>query len=66
MSKHSQPKTVTLDLTTVDSNAYSLMGAFERQARREGWTQSQIETVLKKCRSGSYDNLVATLMMHCA
>lgn len=29
-------KTVNLDLVGIDSNAYSIMGAFRRQARREG------------------------------
>ena len=32
-------KTVNLDLVGVDGNAYSIMGAFSRQARREGWSQ---------------------------
>lgn len=58
-------KTVTLDLTTVDGNAFSLMGAFSRQARREKWTQEEIKVITDKCMSGNYDNLVATLCEVC-
>lgn len=32
-------KTVKLNLAGLDGNAYSLMGAFMRQAKREGWSQ---------------------------
>jgi hypothetical protein len=58
-------KTVNLDLVGLDGNAYSLMGAFQRQARREGWSQEEINTVLYKAKSGDYDNLLCVLMDHC-
>ena len=58
-------KTVNLDLTSIDGNAFSLMGHFQKQARREGWTKEEIDKVLKECRSGDYDNLVATLTQYC-
>lgn len=58
-------KTVKLDLTTVDGNAFALMGAFQRQARRESWTPEEIKAVLDAARSSDYDNLVATLADHC-
>jgi hypothetical protein len=43
-------KTVKFDLTSVDSNAFNLMGGFRRQAQREGWTQTEIEVVLNECK----------------
>lgn len=51
-------KEVRLKLVGLDGNAYSLMGAFQRQARREGWTPEEIQTVLDQCTSGDYNNLV--------
>jgi len=58
-------KTVNLDLTSIDSNAYSLMGHFQKQARKEGWDQDEIAAVLKECMSGNYDHLVETLLEYC-
>lgn len=55
---------VKLELVGLDGNAFSLMGAFQRQARREKWAQDEIETVLTECRSGDYNHLLATLMDH--
>lgn len=58
-------KKIKLDLVGLDSNAFSLMGAFSRQARKEGWTKEEIETVITKCQSGDYDTLLCTLMDYC-
>jgi hypothetical protein len=53
---------VKLTLVGLDGNAYSLMGAFQRAARKQGWTADEIKVVLDKCTSGDYDNLLCTLM----
>lgn len=58
-------KTISLDLTSIDGNAFSLMAQFKRQARREEWTKEEIDKVLAECRSGDYDHLVATLCEYC-
>lgn len=58
-------KTVNLDLVGVDGNAYSIMGAFSRQARREGWSQQEIDLVLEEAQSGDYNHLLATIMSYC-
>lgn len=58
-------KKVTLNLVGQDGNAFSLMGVFSRQARREGWTKEEIDSVIKECTSGDYDHLLATLIDHC-
>ena len=58
-------KKVNLELIGLDGNAYSLLGAFQKQARREKWTTEEISFVLDKARSGDYDNLLATLMKYC-
>lgn len=49
----------------LDGNAFSIMGAFQRQARREGWTKEEINTVLDKARSGDYNNLICVIAEHC-
>lgn len=58
-------KTINLELEGLDGNAFSLMGAFSKQARKEGWTPEEIKTVLDEAQSGDYNNLVSTLMNHC-
>jgi hypothetical protein len=58
-------KTVNLTLVGLDGNAFSLMGAFQGQAKKEGWAQEEIKLVLDKCKEGNYDDLLCTLMDHC-
>lgn len=58
-------KKITLDLTSIDGNAFMLMGAFSKRAKYEGWTQEEITKVLDECKSSDYDHLVQTLMDHC-
>ncbi len=60
-------KTVNLDLVGLNGNgnAYSLMGAFSRQAKRENWSKEEIDTVMTECQSGDYDHLLQTLMGVC-
>lgn len=56
---------VHLNLVGIDGNAFALMGAFSKQARREGWKQEEITAVLDEAKSGDYDHLIATLADHC-
>jgi len=58
-------KKVNLELVGLDGNAFFLMGAFQRQARKEGWTKEEIDIVLNKCKSGDYDNLLRVLTSYC-
>jgi len=58
-------KKVTLKLVGLDGNAFSIMGAFKKQAYKEGWTKEEIDSVLKEAMSGDYDHLLATIMDHC-
>ena len=54
-------KKISGTLVGVDGNAFSLMGAFKRDAKRAGWPADEIDKVLEKAMSGNYDNLIATL-----
>jgi hypothetical protein len=58
-------KRVTLNLEGLDSNAFGLMGAFQRQAKREGWSAEEIKAVMTECQSGDYNHLLSTLMNNC-
>ena len=58
-------KTVELELEGLDGNAFALMGAFARQARKEQWSKNDTDLVMKACQEGDYDNLIATLVAHC-
>lgn len=58
-------KTIKLTLVGLDGNAFSLLGAFRRQARNESWSAEEISVVMKECQSGDYDHLLQTLMDVC-
>jgi len=54
-------KKVALKLVGLDGNAFSLMGAFQGAARRQGWSPAEIKVVMDECMSGDYNHLLATL-----
>ena len=58
-------KTVLLQLEGQDGNAFSIMGTFQHQAKKEGWTQEEIEAVLAEAKSGDYEHLLTTISNHC-
>lgn len=58
-------KKVKLKLVGLDGNAFSLMGHFSKQARKEGWTPDEIDLVIAEAMTGDYDHLLCTLMDHC-
>ena len=58
-------KKINLRLIGLDGNAFVLLGQFNRQARKEGWTKEEIKIVMDDARSGDYDHLLGVLMDHC-
>ncbi|CAL2093259.1 conserved protein of unknown function [Tenacibaculum sp. 190524A02b] len=58
-------KTVNLNLVGVNGNAYMILGIFKRQAKLEGWTDDEINTVLTEAENGDYVHLLATIENHC-
>lgn len=58
-------KTIDLELVELDGNAFALMGAFRHQARKEGWSQEEIQVVLDEAMLGDYDHLLQTLVTYC-
>jgi hypothetical protein len=59
---HCEP--VELELVGLDGNAFSLMGAFSRAAKKQGRTKEEIDAVLADCMSGDYNHLLNVLMNH--
>jgi len=59
---HCEP--IELELVGLDGNAYSLMGAFQRAARKQSRTPEEIKAVLDDCMSGDYDHLLQVLVKH--
>ena len=58
-------KKIKLQLVGMDGNAYAVIGAFQRQARKEGWTPEEIDSVKREAMSGDYNHLLATICEHC-
>jgi len=57
-------KKVQMNLVGLDGNAFSLMGAFSSNARRQGWPKEDIDKVIAECTSGDYNHLLSTLVAH--
>jgi hypothetical protein len=57
-------KKVKMKLIGLDGNAFSLMGAFRQNAKKQGWNKEEIDKVIKECMSGDYNHLLVTLMEH--
>lgn len=57
-------KKVVMELVGLDGNAFSLLGTFQRNARRQGWTSEEIKEVLDDAMSGDYNHLLRVLMDH--
>ena len=53
---------VRMQLLGLDGNAFSIMGAFKRNAMRQGWTPDEIKQVLDEAMSGDYDHLLRTII----
>lgn len=58
-------KKINLKLVGLDGNAFALMGAFRHQARKEGWSEEEVHSVLDEAMTGDYNHLLRTLMEHC-
>lgn len=58
-------KKINLKLIGLDGNAFILIGAFQRQAKKEGWTEEEIKGVIDECKQGDYNHLLNTLMSYC-
>ena len=51
-----------MDWVGVKDNAFAMLGAFRKAARRHGYSQADIDRVIDDARSGAYEHLVSVLM----
>ena len=55
---------VKLELVGLNGNAFALLGAFTKAARRQKMPQAELDAIMNEARSGDYDHLLATLIEH--
>ena len=53
---------ITVELSGIDSNAFSIMGAVTKAMRRAGVSREEQDQYFKEARSGDYNQLLATTM----
>ena len=53
---------ITVELTGIDGNAFSIMGAVTKAMRRAGVSREEQDQYFKEARSGDYNQLLATTM----
>ena len=41
------------------------MGEFRYRAKKQDWTDVEIDKVIEECESSDYQHLLATLQAHC-
>ena len=59
------PKRVDVDLSPyADQNAYAIGGAWEVEARRQGWSKEDIQQVHIEAQTDDYDHLLDVYFEH--
>jgi hypothetical protein len=53
---------ICVQLTGTDGNAYALLGKVTRALRQAGLSQAERETFQQEATSGTYDELLQTIM----
>ena len=57
-------KMPVVKLVGQDGNAFAIIGACTKAARKAGWTSEEITQVRDEMMSGDYNHLLATAMKH--
>lgn len=52
---------VTMELVGADGNAFSILGRFKSEARKQGWDAESITKVTNHAMTGDYNNLLVTM-----
>lgn len=53
---------VKMQLVGLDGNAFSILGRFKTEAKRQGWDSDSIQSVLQNAMSGDYNNLLRVIV----
>lgn len=57
-----QNKKVTMDFDClIGDNAFKIIGTFESNAKKQGWTKEEIDKVINKAISDNYTFLLRTI-----
>lgn len=51
-------------LVGTDGNAFAILGACQRAAKKAGWDSSRLKTVMDEMKAGDYNHLLVTAMKH--
>lgn len=54
-------RTVNFPMVGQDGNAFFLLGAWRKAARKQGWSSEDIDKVVNEAMSGDYNHLISTL-----
>ena len=60
--QNTKTKKVKMRLVGLDSNAFAIMGAFIREAKKQGWTHEESKAVIDEATSSDYTHLLATIL----
>lgn len=55
---------IEFDLVGQDGNPIALISAWTRAARRQGWSDEDIDAVRSEALSSDYDHVIQTIMEH--
>ena len=58
-------KKLNLKLVGIDGNAFMLLRAFQKQAKKENWTPKEIKSVMDNAKSSDYSHLLSVLSDQC-
>lgn len=47
-----------------DGNAFALLGQANTAAKKAGWSDDEMQSVMKEAKSGDYDHLIQTIIRH--
>lgn len=51
-----------MQLVGLDGNAFSILGRFRSEARKQGWDADSIGNVVDEATRGDYNHLLSTIM----
>lgn len=57
-------KKVKINLVGLNGNAFSLIGTWSEEAKKQGFDEDQIKEVVNDATSRDYDHLLRTLIAH--
>ena len=57
-------KTITVEMSERDGNAFSILGRFQNEAKRAGWSKDQVKEVMDEATSGDFDHMLQTFIGH--